>query len=96
MNSHLLNGTIRAIMQARGCSAAAAEQIMQDCEEQNMGVSDFYGQLQSWIGDRLLVEKTPSYAYHFNIIKRAEEYFSEPFYIHLLRHPCGMIRSFEY
>ena len=95
MNSHLLNGTIRAIMQARGCSAAAAEQIMQDCEEQNMGVSDFYGQLQSWIGDRLLVEKTPSYAYHFNIIKRAEEYFSEPFYIHLLRHPCGMIRSFE-
>ncbi len=95
LNNHLLNGTVRAIMQAKDCSAEAAEQIMQACEDQDMKVSEFYGQLQSWIGDRVLVEKTPSYAYHFNIIRRAEEDFDEPLYIHLLRHPCGMIRSFE-
>src|ERR1051325_4698135 len=28
-------------------------------------------------------------------MRRAEEYFEEPLYIHLLRHPQGMIRSFE-
>ena len=29
------------------------------------------------------------------ILRRAEEAFESPFYIHLLRHPYGMIRSFE-
>src|SRR4029079_15486993 len=55
----------------------------------------FYRQLQEWIGDRLLVDKTPSYALDLNILQRAEETFENARYVHLLRHPYGMIRSFE-
>jgi thioesterase domain-containing protein len=51
--------------------------------------------MQDWIGDRTLVDKTPSYALHTSIMKRAEADFDNALYIHLLRHPLGMIRSFE-
>src|SRR6185436_4497808 len=54
--------------------------------------------LQDWLGGRggrILVDKTPSYALDPMILRRAEEIFEEARYIHLLRHPCGMIRSFE-
>src|SRR6476659_1976175 len=51
--------------------------------------------MQEWIGDRRLCDKTPSYALHTSIMKRAEVDFENAHYIHLLRHPHGMIRSFE-
>lgn len=95
MNAHLLNGTIRAIMQIKDCSAAEAHGIMATFEQQNLPCSSFYRQLQQWIGDRILVDKTPSYAYHRNFLERAEATFSNALYIHLLRHPYGAIRSFE-
>ena len=41
------------------------------------------------------MDKTPSYALNREILERAEHYFDAPLYIHLHRHPCGMIRSFE-
>src|SRR4029077_10389354 len=47
------------------------------------------------LGGRLLVDKTPTYAMSPEILRRAEENFEEPLFIHLVRHPCGMIRSFE-
>jgi len=51
--------------------------------------------MQGWLGDRRLVDKTPSYAIQRETLERAEAYFDRPIYIHLLRHPYGMIRSFE-
>jgi hypothetical protein len=47
------------------------------------------------MGDMLLVDKTPSYALHPDMLHRAEAYFEEPVYIHLLRHPADAIASFE-
>lgn len=96
LNNHLLNGAIDAIMQAKQCDFAVAEQLMQGYESENLSTASFYAQLQDWLGDRVLVDKTPSYSYHLNILKRAESsFFSNAIYIHLLRHPYGMIRSFE-
>lgn len=95
LNSHLLSGTVRAIMQAKGCPSAEAEQMMQAFEDQQMTTKAFYRELQGLIGDRLLVDKTPSYTYHLEIIQWAEQDFSDALFIHLVRHPCGMIRSFE-
>src|SRR5688572_10918500 len=43
----------------------------------------------------MLVDKTPSYALDPSILQRAEESFEKPLYIHLLRHPYGMMSSFE-
>ncbi|HEY0607528.1 MAG TPA: amino acid adenylation domain-containing protein [Herpetosiphonaceae bacterium] len=90
-----LEGTIRALMAIRACDAATAEQMMAEFEEQDLTVHAFYRRLQMWLGDRLLVDKTPSYALDPTILRRAEEDFTEARYIHLLRHPYGMIRSFE-
>jgi acyl carrier protein len=96
LNKHLLSGTVEAIMRAKDCSIGEAEQLMQTCVDQDLSSKQFYALLQEWIGDKLLVDKTPSYAYHPNILKRAEtDFFAGAYYIHLLRHPFGMIRSFE-
>jgi amino acid adenylation domain-containing protein len=88
-------GTIRALMEVYGCDAEEAKQRMEEAEEQELSVQQFYAQLQAAIGDRLLVDKTPSYALDPATLARAEEDFAEPLYVHLLRHPYGMIRSFE-
>jgi hypothetical protein len=51
--------------------------------------------MQGWVAGQVLVDKTPSYALDLETLKRAEQYFDNARYIHLLRHPYGMIRSFE-
>jgi hypothetical protein len=93
--SFWLEGTIRAIMQIKGCDADQARLIMQECESQKMSVQQFYRLMQEWIAGRTLVDKTPSYALDLETLKRAEQYFDNALYIHLLRHPHAMIRSFE-
>jgi acyl carrier protein len=94
-NSHLLEGTVRAIMQLKGCSAEEAEHFMEEYEASGMRTKQFYGLLQEWLGDRILVDKTPLYPLDLNILKQAEEDFVEPLYIYLTRHPYGAIHSYE-
>jgi acyl carrier protein len=94
-NEHLLSGTVRAVMQLRSCSSAEAEEFVRSCEDRRMPTHEFYAALQGFGGARLLVDKTPTYAVHTGIMQRAERDFQAPLYIHLVRHPCGMIRSFE-
>jgi amino acid adenylation domain-containing protein len=43
----------------------------------------------------LLVDKSPSYALDLESLRRAEAGFESPKYIHLVRHPAAMVRSFE-
>ncbi|HSF39112.1 MAG TPA: non-ribosomal peptide synthase/polyketide synthase [Thermoanaerobaculia bacterium] len=88
-------GTLRALMEIEGSSPDEARGIMESCEERDWTVRDFYRELQKRLGHRLLVDKTPSYALDPNVLARAEADFDEPVYIHLVRHPYGMIRSFE-
>ncbi|HUK88751.1 MAG TPA: amino acid adenylation domain-containing protein, partial [Blastocatellia bacterium] len=90
-----LEGAIRAVMELRGCDGDEGRAIIESCEEQNMPVRDFYRLMQEWGGDRILVDKTPGYALDIEVMKRAEDYFEDPLYIHLIRHPYGMINSFE-
>jgi hypothetical protein len=40
------------------------------------------------------VDKTPTYAIDPEILARAEQTFSEPLYLHLVRHPVATVRSF--
>ncbi|MFL6236787.1 MAG: amino acid adenylation domain-containing protein, partial [Thermoanaerobaculia bacterium] len=93
--SFWLEGATRAVMEVRGCDAEEAERLMAGFEAEGWTTQAFYRQLQDWIGGRLLVDKTPSYALDPNILQRAEETFENARYVHLLRHPYGMIRSFE-
>jgi amino acid adenylation domain-containing protein len=43
----------------------------------------------------MLVDKSPSYALDLESLRRAEAGFESPKYIHLVRHPAAMVRSFE-
>ncbi|HYX24056.1 MAG TPA: condensation domain-containing protein, partial [Thermoanaerobaculia bacterium] len=93
-DSFWLEGAIRAIMEIRGCGAEEAREILAACEQEDLTTAELYGRMQEWLGDRILVDKTPSYALDPALLRRAEETFEEPLYIHLIRHPAGMIRSF--
>jgi amino acid adenylation domain-containing protein len=90
-----LEGLVRAVMEVRGCTAEEATETIAVWEEEGWTSKRAYGQLQAWLGERILVDKTPSYALDATILERAEEDFEEPLYVHLVRHPYGMIRSFE-
>lgn len=95
LNEHLLSGTVRAIMHMKNCSVEEAEAFMQACEEQDMSTHDFYGLMIKLLGKKLLIDKTPTYSLHPATLHRAERDFESPLYIHITRHPCGMIKSFS-
>jgi len=90
-----LEGTIRAVMDLKSCGADEAKAIMEDYERRGWTTKQFYRELQDWLGDRMLVDKSPAYALDSGALRRAEQVFHEPTYIHLVRHPYSMIRSFE-
>ncbi len=90
-----LEGVLRALMEVNGWSAEEAKARMEELEDADLPVRDFYARLQEWLGDRLLVDKTPSYALDPAVLERMEEDFEDTLYVHLLRHPMAAIRSFE-
>ncbi len=90
-----LEGTLRGVMELCGVSADEAKALMAVRELADVTVKDFYGELQGWLGERILVDKSPSYVLDRAILERIEETFDRPLYIHLHRHPYGMINSFE-
>jgi amino acid adenylation domain-containing protein len=91
----LAEGTIRAIMEIKNCGAQEAKSIMAELEEKNITTLEFYRMMQEWLGDRVLVDKTPLNALGPDALKRAEACFDKPKYIHLLRNPYAVIYSFE-
>lgn len=92
---YMQEGTVRAIMQIRGCDLDAAQEVMEEMEDSAMSVRHFYRQMQDWVAPRMLVDKTPDYAMDLAVLRRAEAFFEGAHYIHLTRHPLGMIRSYE-
>ncbi len=90
-----LEGNTRAVMQLRNQGVDQAGALIRDLEAQRLPVRDYYRLMQGWLGERRLVDKTPYYAARIETLERAEAYFDGPLYVHLLRHPHGMIRSLD-
>jgi thioesterase domain-containing protein/acyl carrier protein len=93
-DSFWLEGAVRAVMEARGCAAAEAERIVEETERSGWTTRRFYRELQGWIAPRLLVDKTPFYTLDPEVLQQAETAFAEARYIHLVRHPQAVRRSF--
>lgn len=91
----MLEGSVRALMALRGWDLEQALRAMEEYEGRDLTTQEFYRLLQGSMGDRILVDKTPTYGLDLHTLRRAEEVFTAPYYIHLVRHPVGMIRSFE-
>jgi amino acid adenylation domain-containing protein len=94
-NSFWLEGAVRALMEIQGCDAEAAEALVAAMEAEGATTGELYRRMQEWIVPRLLIDKTPSYALDPEVLARAERLFGGARYIHLVRHPLAMIRSFE-
>lgn len=90
-----LEGTIRVLMELLECDAEVAKAKMAEFVDGDLTTKRFFRELQALIGDRVLVDKSPSYALDPGALEKAERDFEEPFFIHLLRHPYSMTRSFE-
>jgi amino acid adenylation domain-containing protein len=88
-------GVIRTIMQIKQCDVDEARHILETFKKQQITTKTFYAILQEWIGDKILVDKSPIYTFHPEVLKWAERDFEKPYYIHLVRHPYGTIRSRE-
>jgi hypothetical protein len=73
---------------------AQAEAEAQRLTEANLPVAEFYRLLQERAAPRLLVDKSPSYAFHADWLRRAERLFEGARYVHLVRHPRGVMESF--
>jgi amino acid adenylation domain-containing protein len=94
-DSFRLEGLPRALMAVEGSGPDEARAAIERFESEGLSTQELYRRLQEWIAPRLLVDKTPTYAWDPATLRRAEEAFAGARYIHLVRHPYGMIRSFE-
>ncbi|MGH1365045.1 MAG: amino acid adenylation domain-containing protein [Calditrichia bacterium] len=90
-----LDGLIRTVMALQNCTADEARSIIAAYEQQGFTTQQMFGQLQEWIGEAILVDKSPQYALDVNALHKAEKDFAEPLYIQLVRHPYAMVSSFR-
>jgi amino acid adenylation domain-containing protein len=88
-------GTIRALMALEACDAAAATALMDAHERDGLTAKEFYRWMQHRAGDRIVVDKSPTYALDPEALRNAEQGFDAPRYIHLVRDPLAMSSSFE-
>jgi len=88
-------GMVRALMEINEIDSESAEQLIDEGIAKNASSKSFFEQMQTWLGNRILVDKTPTYALDIEVLKRIEQDFDEVYYIHLQRHPYGVIRSFD-
>jgi len=93
--SFLQEGLIRTMMEMKSCQKEEAERLLKALEEQDISTKEFFRLMQTWLGDRIIVDKTPPYAFNPEVLKRTDAEFEEAIYIHLVRHPAGTVCSFE-
>ncbi|MEO5579863.1 MAG: amino acid adenylation domain-containing protein [Gemmatimonadaceae bacterium] len=92
---YLAEGLLRAVMQIEECDAEKAQTIVESHERAAATTQEFYRWMQQRIGGRLLVDKTAGYSVDLATLRRAESDFDGAMYIHLVRHPMAVIRSFQ-
>jgi len=88
--SWMRRGPVIAFAQLEDLTPEQVEQLERD----DVPVRQVYRILQEQAGERLLVDKSPSYACHPAWLRRAEELFEGSKYLHLVRHPYAVIESF--
>ncbi|NET48062.1 MAG: alpha/beta fold hydrolase, partial [Merismopedia sp. SIO2A8] len=99
-DSHLSEGLERSLMDLNQWDRDTSSAQVQDWLNQNAPISEVYAALQATLqkaagsGDRLLVDKSPTYAMHRPTLDRAEALFRNAKYIHLVRHPYSVMESF--
>jgi acyl transferase domain-containing protein/acyl-CoA synthetase (AMP-forming)/AMP-acid ligase II/pimeloyl-ACP methyl ester carboxylesterase len=92
--SHLGEGLQKALMTLKNIDAAASKELVDNLVRKNLTIREVYQMLQELAGDRLLVDKSPTYASSLETLNNAQTIFENAKYIHLVRHPYAVIESF--
>ena len=87
-------GLVETIQSLEGLGSSEAFDKVQSLEASGFTIKQTYEWLQTLVGDRYLVDKSPSYAVDLSVLRRAEELGGKPFYIFLFRHPLAVMESF--
>jgi len=93
-DSYAAEGFLRALKQCTGWETEQVQKLAAQMVEENWSIQKCYRYLQDASPTSMLVDKTVSYASSEEILQQAELLFEDSLYIHLVRHPRGMIDSF--
>ncbi len=92
--SYLGEGLQKALMDLKGIDGHQSQELIENLVNTNASIPEVYEMLQGISGDRLLIDKSPTYASNRETLERAEAIFTNAKYIHLVRHPYAVIESF--
>lgn len=86
-------GAVRHLMACTGLDYPECQRFLNGAP-QKQTIQQIYGLIQEHAATRILVDKTPGYAMSLDTLGKAEEFFKEPKYIYLVRHPYPVLESF--
>jgi acyl transferase domain-containing protein/NAD(P)-dependent dehydrogenase (short-subunit alcohol dehydrogenase family) len=92
--SFLGEGLLQALCALDELSPETAKEQVARWIEDAMPVAAVYGYFQERLGQRILIDKSPSYAQSLEVLQRAEQLQPAPRYIQLIRHPLAVAHSF--
>jgi|TARA_B110000967_G_scaffold66270_1_gene68483 3-oxoacyl-(acyl-carrier-protein) synthase/acyl carrier protein len=91
LDGWILEGLRKAVMELRDCDASAASIILQKLD--TLDTRQVYDLLQTWAGERIVIDKTPPYMWSKGTLQRAQDTFEDARYIFIYRHPLANISS---
>ena len=92
-HEHLLQGTIVARQEIRRMTSAVSKAIEQMYIKDQRPVTQFYTEIDPYIEQKVLIDKTPTYSFSLSTLQRLKETFPEAKFIHLTRRPNAVIKS---
>ena len=90
---HLLEGTIVARQEVRGMKRSISEAVEEMYVRDERSVCQFYREIDQHLSEKVLVDKTPTYAFSSNTLERIKRTFPQAKFIHLTRTPNAVIKS---
>ena len=92
-HKHLLEGTIVARQEVRGMKRSISAAVDQMYARDRRPVSQFFNEIDPHLKQKVLVDKTPTYAFSLSTLERIKQTFPQAKFIHLKRSPNAVIKS---
>lgn len=90
----LKEGLTRTIMELEGIAVEEAKSIVSDKERDRQLTYEVYQWIQGKLKGRILVDKTPSYAYSLSFLQAIQRQCPDAVFIHLVRNPQSTLLSY--
>jgi pimeloyl-ACP methyl ester carboxylesterase/acyl carrier protein len=93
-SSYLGEGLKKAFMELKNLTPEESEKLVQKLVEEKNTIPEIYTMLQNLAGEKLLIDKSPTYSSQKANLEKSAKLFKNAKYIHLIRHPYSVIESF--